>query len=242
MSQVLLAGLGVAILAAIHIASPLLEHLRGTPRSFWLSSAGGISVGYVFVHLLPELAASQSELHGALGLTFLSHHVYLLAVFGLVVFYGLDRLALISRPVREDGETLEAPPAAFWTHIGTVALYNLLIGYLLLHREETGVVPLAWFVLAIGSHLLVADFGLDDHHGRLFRKAGRWILAAALVVGYAIGNAVALPEAVTAMLLAFLSGAIILNVLKEEVPDERESRFWVFAGAAMIFGLLFAVT
>ena len=28
---------------------------------------------------------------------------------------------------------------------------------------------------------------------------------------------------------AFLGGGVILNVLKEEVPSERQSRFWAFA-------------
>ncbi len=31
------------------------------------------------------------------------------------------------------------------------------------------------------------------------------------------------------MLLALLGGGIILNVLKEELPEQRESRFWAFA-------------
>ena len=36
-----------------------------------------------------------------------------------------------------------------------------------------------------------------------------------------------------AVLVAFLSGAVILNVMKEELPEERESRFSAFlAGAA----------
>jgi hypothetical protein len=32
-----------------------------------------------------------------------------------------------------------------------------------------------------------------------------------------------------AVLVAFLAGGVILNVLKEEVPTERRSRFWAFA-------------
>lgn len=34
---------------------------------------------------------------------------------------------------------------------------------------------------------------------------------------------------VVAVLMAFLSGGIVLNVLKEEIPGERHSRFWAFA-------------
>ncbi len=42
-------------------------------------------------------------------------------------------------------------------------------------------------------------------------------------------------------LFAVLAGAIILNVMKEELPEERESRFGAFAaGAAAYTGLLLA--
>jgi hypothetical protein len=44
------------------------------------------------------------------------------------------------------------------------------------------------------------------------------------------------------LLLAFVAGGIVLNVLKEELPRERESRFWAFAfGAAFYSVLLLAI-
>ena len=48
--------LAVGGLAVVHLFSSKLRFLDVTPRSIWLSIAGGISVAYVFVHLLPELA------------------------------------------------------------------------------------------------------------------------------------------------------------------------------------------
>ncbi len=43
-------------LAAVHLFSGRLYFLDSVPRSRWLSIAGGVSVAYVFVNLLPELA------------------------------------------------------------------------------------------------------------------------------------------------------------------------------------------
>ena len=43
------------------------------------------------------------------------------------------------------------------------------------------------------------------------------------------------------VLFALLAGGIILNVLKEELPEERKSRFWAFAlGAGTYAALLLA--
>src|SRR6476661_8885811 len=44
------AALAAILLAVVHVLTPALRFLEGTPRSVWLSIAGGVSVAYVFVH------------------------------------------------------------------------------------------------------------------------------------------------------------------------------------------------
>ena len=43
----------LALLVLVHVVTPGLRFLEGTPRSIWLSLAGGVSVAYVFVHFMP---------------------------------------------------------------------------------------------------------------------------------------------------------------------------------------------
>jgi hypothetical protein len=234
------AGLLALGMALIHLFAGKLRFLDITPRSIWLSMSGGASVAYVFLHLLPELAAGQAGLEEA-DWVFLkpSAEVYLVALAGLAIFYGLERAAVVSRSERRDaGEEDEASPGVFWLNIASFGVYNFLIGYLLLHREEAGTANLLLFGLAMGLHFLVNDYGLRHHHKRLYR-IGRWILAAAVLLGWAVGLRVEIDELHLALLFAFLGGGIVLNVLKEELPAERESRFWAFAvGAAGYAGLL----
>lgn len=52
----LVAVLGLAL---VHLFSSRLRFLDGTPRSIWRSIADGISVAYVFIHILPGLDESQ---------------------------------------------------------------------------------------------------------------------------------------------------------------------------------------
>lgn len=61
---------------------------------------------------------------------------------------------------------------------------------------------------------------------------GRWLLMLAL------GAATELSRAAIAVLVAFLAGGAILNVTKEEVPDERQSRFWAFAAGTAAYAFL----
>lgn len=242
MEALTLAAFTAAILLAlVHVLTPSLRFLEGTPRSIWLSLAGGVSVAYVFVHLLPELAAGQEEVSRVVQAseTFAERHVYLIALAGLAAFYGLDRLAKTSRSKREGAPVqpgrgsaaaeASTSPQVFWIHMGSFAIYNALIGYLLLHREVMTLSALLFFAVAMALHFLVTDYGLNEDHKKPYRRTGRWVLAASVLLGLGIGYATEISGAAIAVLTAFLAGGVILNVLKEEVPSERQSRFWAFA-------------
>src|SRR3954471_10249627 len=123
-SLAFMAVIAGAILGIVHVVTPRLHFLAGTPRSAWLSIAGGVSVAYVFVHLLPELAEGQETVGRIVGgEAFAERHVYLIALLGLATFYGLDRLAKSSRskleraPVQsgrgsEAAEATASPPCS----------------------------------------------------------------------------------------------------------------------------------
>ena len=226
--------------ALIHLFSVKLRFVK-FPRSRWLSGAGGVSVAYVFVHILPELSEHQAVLEEAEKgvVSYLEHHVYLLALLGLTVFYGLERMASESRENQDSaGKGDVTSRGVFWVHIASFAVYNALIGYLLMHREEPDMENLLLYSLAMALHFVVNDFGLRENHKHIYDSIGRWILAAAIIVGWVIGSGTQIGEAAIAVLFAFLSGGIVLNVLKEELPEERDSRFWAFGLGTLIYSVL----
>jgi hypothetical protein len=228
------------LFATIHLLAGKLRFLEGIPRSRWLSMAGGVSVAYVFVHMLPELGEGQTIIREGLGggvLARLESHIYLVALFGLVVFYGLERTVLTSRPWGK-GSGEATPPGIFWIHLASFAVYNLIIGYLLLHREESSTWSLATYALAMGLHFVVNDFGLREHHKHRYHAPGRWILALAILAGWALGVIAEVSEQAVIFLFAFVAGGVVLNVLKEELPEERKSRFWAFALGCAVYASL----
>lgn len=223
---------------AIHVLAGRLRFLHRIPRSRWLSFSGGASIGYVFVQLLPELGEAQERLSEIAVIRWLEHHAYLAALAGLVAFYGLERLAARSREPSRSDTAGETTAGVFWLHTVSFALYNGLAGYLLLHRPRTGWVPFGLYAIAMGLHFVVNDYGLREHHKARYDRYGRWILAGALLAGWLIAIAVAVSERLVAVLFALLAGGVILNVLKEELPSERESRFWAFAAGCACYAAL----
>lgn len=235
-------GLQIAFvigLASIHLFAGKLQRLNALPRSAWLSFAGGVSVGYVFIHLFPALSDAHQTIEEHGPVVFLEHNAYIAALFGLGVFYGLEQTA--KQHTRRDRQHKRATPqkikSVFWIHIGSFSLYNALIGYLLVYRDNQ-LPEVAFFFLAMGFHFLVNDHGLAQHHRHSYLAKGRWVLAAAVVIGWLVGNAFEVTEAVVSLLYAFVAGGLVLNVLKEELPEDRHSQFWPFAGGAALCAAL----
>lgn len=227
-------ALGLAFaLAAVHAFAARVR-LSAIPRSVWLSVAGGVSVGYVFIHILPELHAGNEAVAERFGaLAFLEHHLYLIALSGFAAFYALEQRAR---------NRAEGDAATFRLHIAAFAVYNVLVGYLLVHHELPGRRSLVFYAAAIGLHLFINDHGLAHHYSSAYHQVGRWVLAAAVLAGAAVGTVGAVNPVAVDVAFGLVAGATILNAIKEELPEARSSRSWAFVlGAGGYAALLVAV-
>lgn len=245
-TAVLLALVSTLVLAALHLLAPRIRKLPLVPEHATASFGGGIAVSYVFLHLLPELAEGHVVLREMFGeeapsaLTELG--IFLVALVGFSLFYGLQRLAERSRhpPSRADPDGVNN--AVFWVHLGSFLIYNGVITYTLPLLYQTGVAFAVLFTVAMGLHFVLSDRGLEEDYGPLFNRwLPRLLLAGALVVGWALAAAFAPTHAVTvAILTAFLAGSILLNVFKEEIPTGRGSSFSWFITGLLIYAALIA--
>ncbi|RPF72090.1 hypothetical protein [Aurantiacibacter spongiae] len=243
-AETLVTGAMVLVFAAIHLFTKRLRFLDSTPRSKWLSFAGGVAVSYVFLHVLPEIGAHQRTFAAEMGVPALvaESTVYSLALAGLAVFYGLERAVKVSRArsrAKGAGDRLER--RVLYLHLATYGAFNMLVGYLLVHREEGGAGALALYFVALALHFVTADFGMRNDHSAAYDRIGRWVIAAAVIAGWGLGLATQLSGVLIGCLFALLAGSIVLTVLKEELPEERESYFRPFALGLVIYaGLVLA--
>ena len=237
----LIPALALILICCVHLFAYRLAFLDGTPRSRWLSISGGISLSYVFLHFMPELAAGEALFAENDLVSWIEFDLYGLALIGLLAFYGLERAVQLHNHVgRQEDEENAHHHGLFWVHLASFALYNVITGYLLTQGgqasaghggEAASDSALFTFAFAMALHFLVTDYGLRKDFARGYMLIGRYVLCAAVVAGFGIGLLVDLPEIIVLGTIAVLGGGVILNVLKEELPAERQSRF-----AALVLG------
>ncbi|MHA6279489.1 hypothetical protein ACXYMT_04845 [Salinimicrobium sp. CAU 1759] len=231
--------LAVVILCLTHIFTNKLR-LTNIPRSKWLSVAGGISVAYIFLAAFPELNEIQHEVSESeiVGWERISEmEVFLLSLVGLTFFYGLENRSKKSwESERAPDEGGKKNLGIFWIHVSSFAVYNAIIGYLLLNREEESLQSFVLYAIAMAFHFIVTDHALEDHFSKSYQARGRWILVAAVFLGWLLSIFISIPEVFIGIIFSFLAGGVIMNVLKEELPKERESNLFAFCVGVVMYG------
>ncbi len=219
------------VFSLIHYFSRYMQFAGKVPRSRFLSMAAGVAVSYVFVHLLPELNEYQELVSERLknsSLGYIENHIYLVAMFGLVLFYALERLVKLSRERNDLEDAGEASSGVFWIHMASFFIYNAVIGYLLLHQRFTRPGGLLFYFLALAVHFITNDWSLRRDHQQAYDKYGRLLLSFATLFGWVIGVFTEISDFGISILQAFIAGGVILNVMKEELPEEQKSSITSF--------------
>jgi hypothetical protein len=168
--------------------------------------------------------------------------VFILALVGFTVAFWVETEARRSRRrQRQAGSVDVTGDGTFWLGILSFVALNASIGYIVASPGDETVKPLWLFAFVMGLHFVVNDHALTEHHGDRYRKWGRWLLVAALLVGWMVGMVPALdvPPGALALLLAYISGGVLLNVLRHELPDtDRTADVVAFAVGAGVYGTL----
>ena len=209
--------ISIALISATVFA---LVHVLGTRFSAVLEKdkhsagalGGGVAVSFVFLELMPELDHGH-ELVGDL--------IEFVVLAGFIVVYGLNHLAH-----RRSGTHV------FSIQLLVAALYNWLLVYSF--PRSSDVQELTGCAVLI-VHLFFSDHSLRSSAPEAYDRWGRWVLAAASMLGWVTLTWVG-PQTplVDDILVALLAGTIIYNVFSEDLPHYKHMKFhWFIAGIAV---------
>jgi hypothetical protein len=218
--------IALLVLAAIHLFANRAKVLGWVWHGQFLSFASGISLAYVFIDLLPALEKGSPVLKQAFGdlLPFLELHTYLLALLGILFYYGV--------------ESARSKLNNTWVPISGYLLFNFLVGAGLSDSSNPEIQPLALFTIAIGMHYFVRD-----HMTNVAKKPA--VLAALILIlfaGYLVGYLTKIPPAATAIGISFVAGGILLNIFRYELPKREKGGYvWFVLGALLYTTLLLSL-
>ena len=228
-------------LALVHGFGNKLPIFKIIPKFRWTSFAGGVSLAYVFLEIFPELSHIQEEIHHSdiILLQFLENHVYIMALIGLIFFYGLDLFALkkLSHQV-SNSELAHDNPIIFWFHISAYGILNFILGYLMQDISEHTLIDCILFFITAALHFFIIDEHLRENQKSLYDKQGRWLLVSAIFCGAIMGQVTYFEEVIVGLVWSFLAGSLILNVLKRELPNEKDTCFGSLMGGSLLFTVL----
>ena len=223
-----------------HAVSPYLNRHKFFGQPFFVSFSGGTAVAYVFLHMLPSLVENNEPLGKLLSqydpLTpLLDLGIFIAALIGFMVYYGLERLAWRVGNVQRENQR-----PVYYLHVFLFALYNFLITYTMPLRVQTGLSFAVIFAVAIGLHFMLVDRNFSAHFGKQFSGKARLMFLLALLLGWVV-TVVTDPVNVllVSLMVAFLAGSVLYNVFREELPMGKNSSFGGFCVGVILFaGLL----
>ncbi|WP_416150547.1 hypothetical protein ACM26V_06135 [Salipaludibacillus sp. HK11] len=205
------------VFITIHLLANTILPTGTLQKIRWFSFSGGLAVSYVFVYVLPSLHLEQQNIEFFRDLP-MESEVYFIGLLGVIMFYGSQ---LFARQNSKDTS------GSFWLQISFYGVYNMLVAYIVISSDVSGV-QAVFYSLAIGLHFIAVAHDMWREFADKYNKVGRFVLALGIVFGWIIGMTVEFSALVQTIIFAFISGAMILNVFKYELPQDGEAHFPTF--------------
>lgn len=234
-SEVVAALAGSVILGIAHALAPALTRVPERYLATMKSFSGGTGLAYVVLYLLFELAKyGAPKIHALLPLgPEPMETLFILLLGALSASYLLQAHLEKSDDLQDDYLGF----AVFFL------VYNVLVGAGMAEEARTESLPgLAFYVTALGLHLLFNDLFLHQLNPGAHDWRWRTALAAMPVFGCAIATGFSMPEGVLYAMLAVVGGSTIISVVRHELPSRERFRPAAFLAGVLVYAILILAT
>tara|TARA_A100001011_G_scaffold11401_1_gene12465 strand:- start:6126 stop:6863 length:738 start_codon:yes stop_codon:yes gene_type:complete len=227
---IILAG----VLSSVHFGVVYFSKLEQRVQSIISSIGGGVSLGYIFLHVLPELAIKGNKiaykLQGDPNFNFeiIELSFFFVALLGLLLLFILDVLSDTLKISRKFN---------FSVHL----IYNTVVSYLYayaLHEVvKEGLLYSLLYTITLSTHLFASDRMIIKYHEEYYKTTYKWISFSAVYIG--LINSYRFPQSELALeyAYAFITGGVLLNTFFEELPKKSLINIKWFLSAVLITGI-----
>lgn len=161
-----------------------------------------------------------------------------------MIFFILEHLAQRSR-IKSQAKTkkhysqISAARRLFIVHFVSYAFITSVLSYLLIFEYQSAPIRGLLFTFAVALHIAISSDSMIEHYRRQQLRFGRFVGAAMPMIGWAASMLFPEQLAEAYVLLALISGAILYNSIKNEIPiAERKQSLATFLVGSIFYALL----
>jgi len=212
------------VLALIHLASERIQPRHGTMRWRIISFAAGISIAYLFLHLLPETYEAADHIRGWV-------FVFLLA--GFTVFH------LIEKYIYQHVERERLVEDLKEIHSVSFFVYHFVVGVALTGKFEEGMLEGLLFLVPVAFHAGLSTASLSGIHDDMReRRSVRMLLSLSTLLGVIFAVFFRIPHALELGLVSFVAGVLLYIIVREFLPQKEKGEPVYFVLGLLVFALV----
>jgi hypothetical protein len=196
--------------------------------------------------LLPSIENSKENFQTLTG-PYVPTIIYEDAIFfvvflGFLLFFALECLAVDSKKTPQStNQTAQNPQASakvYYVHFAALAFLQFILSFSLLFEYQESAVAGVFYTFAVSLHLFVAENAMTEQYTVLHGRNGHLIATFTPIAG--LVASILFPERVAeaSVLLAFISGAILYQAIREEIPRVKRKGLFLFLVGAAFYALL----
>lgn len=216
------------LLGFIHFIGEGIHIPEGSKHYHIISFASGISIGYLFLDLLPHTYDAAEHLKS--GVFF-----FLLLGFALV--------HLVEKYFYQHAGTTQLKHEFKMFHSITFFVYYFLAGFVVVELVQKSVLEGILFVFPVTLHAGLSSASLSEIHGRF--KPTLWeriLLSLATPAGILLAFALPLPLILQNITISGIAGVLLYVFVKEFLPEKEKGQPLFFILGLFVFFVLNTIT
>lgn len=215
------------ILGALHYFSENLELASESRRYRIISFGAGISIAYLFLHLLPHTYEAAVHLKEA---------VFIFLLLGFALFHLSEKY--VYQHLQEEKRARELKEI----HSIAFFVYHFFVGIVVKDIFEDGILEGFLFVIPIALHTGLSTVSLSRIHGNIRENIFiKILLSLSTLLGIVFALIVPVSDIVNNILVSFITGVLLYIFVKEFLPEKEKGKPLLFILGIILFIVFYIV-
>jgi hypothetical protein len=242
-----LAVISAFVFSIINLFSFRIRSYAGINKHRLLSLFSGITAAFVFLDLLPSLQQSNQNLAiliNSEAVIVYEDAIFLVVFFGFLLFFSLECIAIgrLKRAKGASDKKQSDNTTVYFVHYASSIFLQFIISFSLLFEYQYSIVGGVLFTFAVSLHLVASDNALEETYPKLHGSNGRYFATIIPLLGVILS--LVFPERMleVSVLLAFVSGAILYQSIRSEIPTvNQKSSLALFLAGALFYAAILII-